>query len=105
LASFNDGRVIKAKMHTAVHIDESGFYTDPAHFVRDVFADLNGGKVQSPEDFGYIDVAMVASKLGGVAVCQSPIGDNAHSADEWVDVASVIAYRGGCVKLLGQYTR
>jgi acetylornithine deacetylase/succinyl-diaminopimelate desuccinylase-like protein len=69
----------------------------------DIFRRVHKGAIESPETFGYIDIAELARTRNTALMCLSPEGGNIHAADEWVSTESVIAYRDCMVELLRHY--
>lgn len=83
-----------------------GPYASPPEKIRslfDTFRRVHNGAIESPEKFGYIDIAELARTRNTALMCLSPEGGNIHAADEWVSTESVIAYRDCMVELLQRY--
>ncbi len=69
------------------------------HFER-----VHEGRESDANVRGYIDVAMIhGNQPTSGCVCLAPLKANEHSPDEWVDIASLLAYRDGVVRLLSDY--
>jgi acetylornithine deacetylase/succinyl-diaminopimelate desuccinylase-like protein len=81
--------------YASAHADIQPFVT--------AFDALHQGQFTEPGQAGYVDIAMLAARHPMGAVCLGPLGGNEHAPDEWVDLASVCAYRDGVLKLLAAY--
>lgn len=69
----------------------------------DAFQTVHGGKVKPPATTGFLDATVISDLHGTQFMCLSPMGGNEHSADEYVKIASLLAYRDAMVSLLQRY--
>ena len=112
VARWNEQHVKKGGLHTCrielfVERFAHDHYISPDGAPDDITSAteaVHGGARVSPHDFGYIDIAMLASKCpDATAICMAPMNGNAHSPDEWVDLDSLVAYRDGLIELLNRF--
>lgn len=84
-----------------------GYSSDPARLARvtQPFTSLHQGRIAHPSTTGYLDVALLCGRDGTPALCMGPEKGGAHAPDEWVDLASLRAYKDGLVSLLHQQPR
>ena len=100
----NDKHIELAQFFVRFHVD--GYHSPEGSFdaIQRHFATVHNGAISNPSERGYIDVAMISSQLPNAGcVCMAPLKANDHSPDEWVDVASLMDYRDGIVRLLNDY--
>lgn len=85
---------------------DRGSYSSAPHVIEPIFEtfrEVHQGKIKLAEQFGYIDIADLASTRGTALMCLSPNGENPHGADEHVEIASLEAYARCCKNLLLNY--
>lgn len=106
MSSFNRSAKNKAKFHSIrTNFDRGSYSSDPAIIepIFEAFREVHQGKIKRAEQFGYIDIADLASTRGTALMCLSPNGGNPHGADEHVEIASLEAYARCYKKLLLNY--
>lgn len=87
------------------NFDRGSYSSDPNVIkpIFEAFFEVHQGKIKLAEEFGYIDIADLASTRGTALMCLSPSGENPHGADEHVELASLEAYFRCCKQLLQRY--
>jgi succinyl-diaminopimelate desuccinylase len=106
IAAMNEGEEKHIRLaDLRVHLDMPG-YTSDADLTGPLiapFAAVHHGRIAPVEETGYLDVALLCVRDRSAALCMGPDKGGAHGPDEWVDIASLIAYRDGLVGLIGQH--
>ena len=108
LADFNRAKPFSVELERlSVHFELAGYDSRGASLdpIRRCFHAVHQGAHSDAGSAGYIDIAMLAAERGSGAVCLGPLSGGAHGPDEWVDLASLLAYRDGMEQLLGELAR
>jgi len=107
LAALNAGETLHVRLaDLQVNLDMPGYNSDDELTgpLIDPFSDLHHGRIAPVEETGYLDVALLCVRDHSAALCMGPDKGCAHGPDEWVDIDSLIQYRDGLVRLIGQHT-
>lgn len=105
LAAWNAAKEHSVTLEVCVNFEMASYVADRGLVrpVFDAFCPVHGGKAKSPETTGFLDTTVISDAHGTQFMCLSPSGGNEHSADEYVDIASLMAYRDAVVRLLAPY--
>jgi acetylornithine deacetylase/succinyl-diaminopimelate desuccinylase-like protein len=107
LAAWNAAKEHSVRLTVYANFEMPAYAADRERigWLFDVFRPVHAGRVSPLASTGFLDVTLIAGLHGTQFLCLSQAGGNAHGADEYVEIASLMAYRDASMVLLSAYRR
>lgn len=107
LAAWNAAKEHSVTLAVSVNFAMPTYAADRAavEAMFQTFRAAHGGNVKPPATTGFLDTTLLSEAHGTQFMCLSPMGGNEHSADEYVSIEGLLAFRDAVVQLLRGYAR